>query len=315
MSLNQILNDLQSDLDVPEPIHVSTENVKIESKFKVGPNKLDEKVMEKFNTLYTAITTKNNIYPLTKVDYKIAQEVFTMLPEFVNNDQAKVTSYPSTINKDVLEGIFKNITNDTPSDVASFLKDLKDTLNSNMEMIQKVIEYMDTYYESCVFQKQRHETTSPIIMLDKQSMNLFTQPLYNFTYINDDYINYDKYKTVLSDLYRSLVQDDKFQKFLEDNKEVVKNISNWKSSDISLSEMCDIVIFIVPKLKNDYAFFKQYMELLESDTSVVTDKVLRMLDDSGSVVECMNKFKELFDILEEKDNFFDKFKKLLEFID
>ena len=206
MSLNQILDDIKGDVGDQ---HVSTENITLippkESTFKVPALNLNKGVLDKFNTLYQTLTTKDAVYKLSKVDFKIAQEVFTMLPDVAKTEAAKITSYPSVMNKDILEDVLDKVSDTMPDEILAIFRDLSVQIKDNADNIMTVVNGVTIYGKICEQAIERFTTNRPIVIVDKESRDLFQEDMYRCSWIDDTQLDYDKYVNKLSTMFSDTV--------------------------------------------------------------------------------------------------------------
>lgn len=318
MSLNQILNELQDDVT-----NISTEQIQLsqtqDSKFKLNSTNLDKKVIDKFNILYNVITTKKAIYPLSKVDFKIAQEVFTMLPEITKTDQAKITSYPSTINKNVINGILQNVNENVPEEMVSSLKDISKEIINNAENIDTVIELVKSYVDICGIEDKRLTENKPIVIDSEGSVNLFQEDLMKCSYINDENLHYVKYSGKLSEMYRNLAFDPTLSTFLNYGMDAPDGTVIARIPEVSLQILCERVINLQNEVINNRAILITFQQDIEKysmqEVIQFNENIIYHINNINLVIDVLKRFKMLFDILDNKENFFEKMKNLLQFLD
>lgn len=320
MSLSQILDDIHGDVN---NVHVSTEHVVVtqqkESTFKVPSTNLNKGVLDKFNLLYNALTAKNTIYPLNKVDLKIAQEVFTMLPNVSKSDQAKVTSFPSTINKDILEGMLKNVSDTMPDEILTVFKDILEQIRHNADAITAVVDGVKVYGEICKVESQRLSANRPLVIVDRESRDLFQEDLYRCSYIDDTQLDYPKYSGALSEMFRKLAEDPTLGTFLTYRSNPEEGAAISRYPEISLFGLCEKIIHLMDVLASNYSHLESFAGSLDmainDEVKAITANSTYLVNNANGVVETLEFFKMLHDILEQDDHFFEKTKKLLEFLD
>ena len=331
MSLDAILDDLQSDLPNSEEVKAleeitlssSTNNSTPESQFKLDSSVLNKGVLNKFNTLYQQLTLKKTINSLVKVDLRIAQEVFTMLPELDSNTQAKVTSYPSVMNKQVLASVLDSVTDELPIETKHMLQDFLATVKDNQNNIERVEDVLQTYNEICNEETIRLNKVSPVIIANKNSYNLFTCKMKELLWINDSELEYKKYEDTLIKQYNDLVYDDGLKTFLSfydtSEKTEEETTENKPKFDLSLMDLCT-------RVSNTYQIVSSSLERLNSyigrvEVIILADEV-KVNDEVNEVVNLLPEYmgnlshlKMLFDIVTNENNFIEKLVKLLKFID
>lgn len=321
MSLNQILDDIQGDVTNPQ---VSTENVTLkpaqkESGFKMPSASLDKRVMDKFNTLYNTLTAKETVYQLTKVDFKIAQEVFTMLPEIAKTEQAKVTSYPSAINKNILEGVLDKVSNAMPDEILTVFRDISEQIRENADAIIGVIDSVTVYGAMARQAIDQFMKTPPLVIENKESINLFQEKLFRCSYIDDTQLDYDKYINKLSTMFQELERDPTLTTFLTYRSKPEEGAAVSRYADISLYELCEKIAHLSDVLQAEKGFLENYVGSLDSalteEVKAVTANSVYLVDNANGAIDSLGFFKMLHDILEQDDQFFEKTKKLIDFID
>lgn len=320
MSLNQILDDIQGDVN---NVHVSAENAVLnqqkESTFKVPSANLNKNVLDKFNTLYHTLTAKDTVYQLNKVDFKIAQEVFTMLPDVHKTEQAKITSHPSVINKDILEGVLKNVSNTMPDEILTVFRDIMEQIRQNADAIVRVVDGVAVYGQICEQAIERFTKNRPMVIVDKESRDLFQEDLFRCSYIDDTQLDYDKYSNKLSKMFEDLVKDPTLTTFLTYRSKPEEGAVVPRFPEISLFGLCDKIIHLKDVLQSERSHLESYVSSLDmaltEEVKAVTANSSYLVNNANGVIDSLNFFKMLHDILEMDDQFFEKTKKLIEFLD
>lgn len=320
MSLNQILDDIKGDVGNQ---HVSTEEVTItppkESTFKVSASNLNKSVLDKFNTLYQTLTAKDAVYKLTKVDYKIAQEVFTMLPQIAETEKAKITSYPSTMNKDILAGVLEKVDNSMPDEILNMFREIREQIVGNADNINNVVEGVAIYGETCKQAIERFTANRPIVIVDKESRDLFTEDMFRNSWIDDTQLDYDKYANKLSTMFKGLVEDPTLATFITYRADPVEGAAISRYPEISLFGLCEKISHLKDVLSSERSFIENYLSsldmALDQEVKAVTANSSYLVNNANAAIEALGFFKMSHDILEMDDQFFEKTKKLIEFID
>ena len=320
MSLSAILDDIQDNVT---NVHVSTEHVVLtqqnESTFQVATPNLNKDILSKFNTLYQTLTAKNTIYPLNKVDYRIAQEVFTMLPDIHKTEQAKLTSTPSAINKDILQGVLANVPDTMPEEILAMFREILDQIRSNGDNILNVVEAVKAYGELCKAKSDWFSTNRPLVIANRESVDLFQEDLLRCSYIDDTQLEYPKYSGELSKKFEALAMDPTLTTFLtyRSNPEEGKAVPRYP--EISLFGVCEKIIHLKDVLQSEQDFLANYVGSLDSalneEVKAVTANSSYLVNNATGVMDSLNFFKMLHDILAQDDQFFEKTKNLLEFLD
>lgn len=320
MSLNQILDDIQGDVN---NVHVSAENAVVkqqkESTFKVPASSLNKNVLDKFNTLYQALTAKNTIYPLNKVDYKIAQEVFTMLPEVDKVEQAKITSFPSTINKNILDNVLQNVSDTMPDEILAAFREISEQIKDNADRIVGVVDGVEVYGNVCKDAIDRFTNRRPIVIVDKESRDLFQEDLFRCAWIDDTQLDYAKYANKLSTMFRNLVEDPTLTTYLTYRSNPEEGVAVSRYPEINLHGLCEKIAHLKDVLQSERDSLQNYLGSLDmalnEEVKAVTANSTYLVNNANGVIDSLNFFKMLHDILDMDDQFFEKTKQLLEFLD
>lgn len=319
MSLSQILDDIQGDAS---NVHVSNENVVVtppESTFNVPASNLDKSVMDKFNTLYNTLTVKNTVYQLNKVDFKIAQEVFTMLPDLGKTEQAKITSYPSVMNKDILQGVLENVKDTMPEEILSVFQDILGQIRANADAIIAVTDGVALYGLACEQAIERFSKARPIVIVDKETRDLFQDDLFRCSYIDDTQLDYDKYANKLSKMFDDLVQDPTLTTFLTYRSKPEEGSAVSHFPEISLFGLCEKIAHLKNVLQSEHEFLSNYAGSLETalndEVKTITANSTFLVNNANGAIDGLGFFKMLHDILSMDDQFFEKTKALIEFLD
>ena len=321
MSLSQILDDIQGDAS---NVQVSTEHNAVtapptESTFKVPSTTLNKNVLSKFNTLYNTLTAKDTVYQLNKVDFKIAQEVFTMLPDISKTEQAKVTSYPSTVNKDILQGVLDNVSNTMPEEILDAFREILDQIRQSADAIVGVVDSVEVYAMVCKVAIERFNKQRPLVIVDKESRDLFQEDLFRCSYIDDTQLDYDKYANKLSHMFENLAKDPTLQTFLTYRSAPEEGEAVPRFPEISLSGLCEKIVHLSEVVKSERNHLENYAISLDAalteEVKAVTANSSFLVNNANGVVDSLAFFKMLHDILDMDDQFFEKTKQLIDFLD
>lgn len=324
MSLDKILSDLKEGvtdtstensvvLDTP-PIVDQKQNIQ---SFRIDANSLNTSIVKKINALYDLGIIRSTIRDTPKVDYKVAQEVFTMLPDTSVADRAKVTAAPSIINKEILENVLKTQTGEysfisyqLKTDIDKIIEDI----TSNSERMLEVQSYIASFIEQVKEDSDRLVSVAPIVISEGNSFNLFTLPIFSIaTKVNDGYLHYDKYQDALTCKYNEILQDETFKKCLTN----ITTIYNVES--ISLFEFITLTKSVSESIKLKIEEFgirvNQYNSLKGDVEKEVTQELVNMVNSTELIYKDLLYFKELHDITHTSNNVFDKVLALVKFLD
>lgn len=322
MSLSDALNELKEDL--PEnndgTLTITEEAITLtpskESRFKFDPQRFDPKVVEKFNTLYNVISTRK-VYKENKLlDKSIAQEVFTMLPDVSKTESAKLTNYPSSINREVIEKALSQVEDKVPTDSIQLVKEFIGEVNVNKEHLVTVKEFLTNLKHNFKIEDDRLINNKSIIITQGESKNLYTSPLYIFSYMDDTVLDYEKYSGKLAVQYRGLIEDETLKTFISyyDPEKVGSIVYDDDFTLANLVEkICHITELVNSSLTSLEIYIKQAESIRESDE--INETVSGVINNLKQQMDTVDHLKMIFDILEVEDNFFIKLENLLKFLD
>jgi len=313
MSISDILSDIKEDIAIEE-IVVS---IPQEFKFKLNISSIDKNVISKFNSLYNALCVKNTIKGMDKLDLNIAQEVFTMLPDMNKSDNAKLTTYPSVINKDIVETALKDIDNKIPQDVIQMVNSLAIEVKSNIDFINEVVDFFSELNKELKIKDEYLSSKKPMIIYNGTGKNLYTDEINDLIFIDDSTIDYEKYKGQLTNKYKNLLSDETFNKYIEYCKE--ENYGSITITEkLSLSGLVQELIHlndIVRNVTNELFKYTEEAKNFNSDSSITIDNdSASIVNEVDSKMKTLKFLQTLHNIIETKDNFVSKLEELLNFI-
>lgn len=318
MSLGEVLEDLQSDIE-----NISVENISVisknEAKFKLNTQLLDKKVIEKFNTLYYKLTLKETVKGMNKIDLKIAQEVFTMLPEMDNVEKAKVTSYPSSVNKSVIDKALSDIENTVPQDAVDTVQNLVTEIQLNSECLTEIKETINRVSDVLEREDSRLVKTKPIIIVDGVTKNLYSDKIREFSYIDDSKLDYSKYDGALSNKYHTLVNDKTLKTYMDYNKPQVSEDSVSLNGDFSLSELVQGLIHLKQIINTTIEDLLRYLNtalsFLSNNDKTFNEGSCYVVNELENKIETLKYLQMLHGVIETENNFLEQVETLVKFID
>jgi len=318
MSLTEALEDIQDNVENISVEHISV-SVNKETKFKLNTQLFDKKVIEKFNTLYNKLTIKETINGMNKVDLKIAQEVFTMLPEMDNVKRAKITSYPSSVNKSVIEKALSDVENTIPQDAIDTVQNLVTEIQLNSECLTEIKETINRVSYMLEQEDSRLVKTKPIIIVDGVSKNLYTDKMWEFSYIDDSKLDYSKYDGTLSNKYHTLVNDKTLKTYMDYNKPQVNEDTVSLNGDFSLSELVQGLIHLKQLTNTSIEDLLRYLNtalsFLSNNDKTFTEGSCYVVNELENKIETLKYLQMLHGIIETENNFLEQTETLVQFID
>lgn len=318
MSLDSILDDIKdnvANIEIANEGFINKKAISTTNKVNVIDLKYEQlpsELKDKFYKFYNLLSIKSNIDNLNKVEKSIAIEVFTMLPDLDKTEEAKLTSSPSVINKEVLTNILNTrIDYSVLNELTEKIKPIKLELEENREKIEFVREYLANFRDTVSSDYSRLLENPPIIVIDKTNINLLTVNLRDIAY-NRISVNYDKYDedNILSKKYFSLLSDSTLTEYY-------KLTSDLNDNNVSLqliyTKLMDNLYSIEYKLTEINNFITYTDDLKIGDK--INNNLLDIVEKSDSIIEYLVWFKAMYIILNTQDSFVEKLKDIFAFLD
>jgi len=330
MSLGDLLDDLNKDvnnIDTSE-VGISTENIVITDAKKNGAQfniqRFSKDTLERVNNMFNLIVLKQNIQGMARVERGVALEVFTMLPEVGKVEQAKLTSAPSVINKDIMDRVFNsNIEHKISLDVMDKLYDLKTLIENHLPIIDTLINYFETFKSVIETKAETFKNAPPLVLEYKaftrenednatRNIDLYTEKFEVIKQLDDTKLEYPKYSEALVSKYQDIYYGETL-KLLYETIIYVPALT-----ELSLSSFAQIGRSSVESLNRYKEDLNRYMTGLtsvnrqEAELNSETIDFINGYDELALKLETIGKLKT---IIETKDNCFDKAAELIQFID
>lgn len=331
MSLGDILDGIQDNvinIETPEDGNIAAEGVVImdakKNSQQFSVQRLSKETLEKVNTMFNLLVLKNNVANMPRVDRGIAMEVFTMLPDIGKVEQAKLTSAPSIINKELMDKVFNaNIENKLSLDISDKLYDLKDLIEKHIPMIDVLVTYFHAFTAMVIDKTEIFKNVPPTVVeykafvsqeqnQENRLVDLYTEKMDVIIKIDDSKLEYEKYNGVLIgkfyDIYSSATLDDLY------NSGIYLPMKN----ELSLSGLVQYGKTVIENLSNYKDNLQRYYDGLtsiqrqETELNAETIEFINGYDDMAFKLEVIGRLKA---ITETKDNCFDKTAELIEFLD
>lgn len=323
MSLSSILDDIEQDAEKVAP-EVATEAITVSipetSKTKIDTTQIDQQVVKKFSVLYNQLVMKQTVQNVIKLDRKIAQEVFTMIPESSPVEQAKITAYPSAMNKDVVLKALDGISDKIPDSVMSLLQDTLQEAENNKDKITSVVTTVTEFFQRFKTLAQKFEKPCGLVIYMKNTYNLYTDPYNKLSIFDDRHLDYPKYEDVLGKKIYSTFQHPTVVKWLQaQNPGVDEFVAMGQAVELSVASLIDNVGLVTQSLiKNQETFTQLHFELkgfLDSKETLVNEKSNEVVCNLERMIFIMNQMNSIHDILAVPGNFLENLEELLIFID
>ena len=134
MSVSDILDEIKEDVVPGDDLSLENITVIVKPKpdIKVTTSVINRATVEKFNTLYNKLVKRQLVEKLDKLEVRVAHEVFTMLPDVSKTEYAKLTSAPSTINKNIVQKALSDVSDKAPEDTITMLKEFSSEIEASL---------------------------------------------------------------------------------------------------------------------------------------------------------------------------------------
>lgn len=330
MSLGAILDDLNKDTTNIDPAlaGVALENIVITDVKKDGNliniQRFSKETIERVNNMFNLIVLKKNVDAMPRVDRGVALEVFTMLPEIGKVEQAKLTTSPSIINKEIMDRVFNsNIEHKMSLDVVDKLYDLERLIQDHLPMIDVLLNYFETFKSAVETKAEVFKNAPPMVVEFKawvsegeqnatRNIDLYTEKMEVINRLDDTKLEYPKYSGVLSNKFADVYYNDTLKTLYECWTYVPP------MAELSLAGMVQAGRGMIDTLSRYRDDLNRYLTGLssvrkqEAELNAETIEFINGYDDLASKLETIGCLKS---IVETKDNCFDKTAELVEFID
>lgn len=247
------------------------------------------------------------ISSIQKVNVSIANEVFTMIPEFMEKEKAKLTRHPSEMNRKIL---IKNFSEKLRESINEFVSkfftvievtdEMKEKINSKAnDIIEVLSEFKEKYEGKYEFLKKDGVV---IRKIDGEMVSLLTYPfedIVNLTTFNYDRLDNSNFKELVSDLFFS----DYFVKYKVKLNTIEKLYNNLILENIvTLSTVKSSFAHKVDKLIKDYKTIATCIDINDETYPIVQEAVDGFTRLNNEVIETISLVEEKYHALvESKD--------------
>lgn len=330
MSLGELLDDLNKDvtnIDTSET-SIATENIVITDAKKNGSQfniqRLSKDTLDRVNNMFNLIVLKQNVSNMPRVDRSVALEVFTMLPDVGKVEQAKLTSAPSIINKEIMDRVFNsNIEHKMSLDVTDKLYDLERLIENHLPMVETLINYFETFNSTVESKAEVFKTNPPLVLEYKayisenednasRNLDLYTEKFTVINRIDDTKVEYPKYAEALVDKYNHIYYGETI-KLLYETLIYVPNMA-----ELSLSSFVQVGKSAVESLnryKEDLTRYLSGLNSVKRQEAELNSETIDFVNGYEDMVLKLETIGKLKAIIETTDNCFEKAAELIEFID
>lgn len=330
MSLTEILSDINENtenIDTTNIVVKNTQHITLEQNTQnttdIAIKTISKETINNINNMFNLITIQSNIKDISKVDYSIAQEVFTMLPNISKHEAAKLTTAPSAMNKEILDKVFNlNIDTKLDANTTENLYNLSIIIQNNLYKFEEIYTYIKSFKDLIKDKIETLEKNPPIVIWINYSIddnkhkkvNLFTEPIDNIVIIDDTKLEYEKYSNTLTNMYRNLYRDETLEKLV--NLEKSSNLQT-----MSLNSFIHMVEGLITSLKIKETSLRKYIDTIASLSSddrtplSIDSKTLNMINKYEDLVYMIEYVNSVYSIIKTDNNCFDKVNNLISFLD
>lgn len=329
MSLGDVLSDIKDNTEnIITDNNLSTENIEISgikaNGTPISIERFSKETLAKVNNMFNLVILQSNVKELPKVDYALAQEVFTMIPDLPKSESAKLTSNPSMINKEILEKVFNtNIDNKVSIDISDKIYELRALIENNLEKFDEVYKYLESFKQLTETKIQVLNNVPPIVIERKffvndeenknKNVNLYSDKISDIISLDDTKMEYEKYTNTLVEKYNRLYSD-------ETLKEISSLNNYFNLPELSLKMFITAINSLGESLQCKETDLKNYVNGLNSindsrseiQLNTETIDYINGYDSVAYDLECLSK---VYTVIKVEDNCFTKVVELLNFLD
>jgi len=322
MELNTILSDLTDDLTDINNKNITTENIQIENVkrngFDLTINKLPKETIDKMNSMFNMLILKQNIDTIEKVDYALATEVFTMIPddEAILN-KAKLTSNPSIINKELVNKIFNTKLDNNLRhnwDILEKINELKDNIDKNIDKIDLITNNITSFLELSQTKNDELNNIECLLLFEKNnengeadyiSINVYKEKIkYLIELLDTEYDLKDEFKINLRDKLINLYTNNTL------NNLISNLFTNYVISEISLSDIYFVTKTLIDTISNKKNILLNYnfeLEKFNFNEMEINNKTMDIINGSNDIIETLTYLETLYDIITVEENYLIKY--------
>jgi len=335
MSLDLALKEIKEDItfsnesiNLDDSLKIQDISMTISGIKKYSINSIDTETKKKITNFLNLIIYKNNISFMNKIDKKIAMEVFTMLPNVPKVMEAKLTSAPSLINKEIVEKVLN-----TELEFINLSSDILEKLYNNISLLEEVKEkiknlkdYLINFY-NILNNKIEKLIQNPLLIVVKlnepikenditihyKTLNLIESPINEIFPINDTILDYENFRGKLSDKYFKIYNNHTLDLLLK----LCTYCKQYNKNFISLKNINEIIKYITFKeLENITNLIDNYILELNKikENKKINDKLLNIINLNEEIVEKLELINNLSEIYNNNENVFKKIEELLEIL-
>lgn len=331
MSLGDILDDIQSDvsnIETPENGGIATENVVIMDAKRNGQQfsvqRFSKETLDKVNNMFNLLTLKKNIAGLPRVDRGIALEMFTMLPEAGRVEQAKLTSAPSIINKEIMDKVFNaNIEHKLSLDVTDKLYDLRDLIENHLPMVELINNYLQAFNSTVETKAEVFKNAPPTVVEykayeaeenkpDTRMVDLYKEKMDVILHMDDSKMEYEKYNGKLIALFDAVYYDQTLTDLY--NTAVYLPVKSELTLD-SIVQVGKSTVENVNRYKQDLERYISGLNAVQRQETELNSETIEFINGYEEMAMKLETIGRLKAIIETKDNVFERTATLIEFID
>ena len=329
MGLGEVLDDIKDNVTNIELENIATENIEI-NEVKINGqqfniNRFSKETLQKVNNMFNLFVIKNNIKDEPRLDRSVALEVFTMLPEVSNVEQAKLTTAPSIMNKEIVEKVFNsNLDGKLSLDVCEKLYEVQQHIEDALPKLDNILQYLVSF-KTLVSAKAETLANNPPLVIEckygcysedgenqNSNVNLYTEKLDTIVRLDDTKMEYPKYAEKLTSMYADVYHNETLRTLSE------SNLIYTSLAELSLQTFVTSVNALIDSVNRYKTDFESYISGLKSiDLKEVelNHDVINYINGHDGIAYGLEVIGKLNNVIETKDNVFDKAAELIAFID
>lgn len=326
MNLKNVLDDLTSDINTNKQVtteEIVPANANISCYCGCGNLKLSESTLNTMNKMFDLILLKDSIQNTEKVSKSLAQEMFTMLPlsdNYIRNQEAKLTTNPSIVNKDVINKIMDtNIELKLSADLFEKLMDIRTVIDENSKNHNEILahcEVIDGYYADY---ELNFKDQPKMMYLKGEVYDIMKTPIKVFIEMCYDDCAVKDHREQFYPLLTEIVYHQDIRTLSEgSDKHNLNAIYNMTISDqLTLEDFVLAILYKVPyNVKDAIHVINRRYEYLQglSSSSTLNKEIVQELNEINYVVEKMTQLNAFYECTHNKNNVFECLKKLLDLI-
>lgn len=327
MAIHDLLNDindgitgnvnpeLESNREGVLGLEGAKEIVQVTGNVKLNLSKLDNNIIDKFNTLYSRCLIRKALQGAKKVDRGVVLEAMATLPANSTVNQAKLTTAPSAINKKILDEIVFSEKDEVPADLHTFIIDTLKVLNDGTVKELDDLLLFITEYSGRVREQLNNKIKTSIVMNGNQSVNLLAEDIITITSIDDTKLMYPKYEGELNKRAKNILTED-FYTFVTTMREFN---NSEKDTDYSVCGILNNLTMVEAILRGIRSSFVSFIDsanyYINQGNPELTGAANDAVEDLQRAITSSETYNKVCSVISEKSQFLEAIAEYVDFID